>query len=112
MFAGWKARIGLDLALYPYVGYLVGFIPAAAFVGWAFRRTRNFQSSLAIMLCGHGIVLAFGLLVLRAWNTWEFSLEHGLLRLMPGMAVKTLLAATVVYLVSSRLARKTSSSAS
>lgn len=110
VFAGWQARIGLDLVLYPYLGYLVGFIPAAAFVGWAFRRVRGFQSSLVIMLGGHLIVLAFGLLVMLTWNTLQFSLEQGVLRLMPGAAVKTLLAATVVYF-GSRVARKTSSKA-
>jgi biotin transporter BioY len=63
------------------------------------------------MLCGHAIVLACGFLVLLAWNQWEYSLEHGVLRLLPGMAVKTLLGATIVYFFSIRLARKTSSKA-
>lgn len=111
VFSGWQARPGLDLVLYPYVGYLVGFIPAAAFVGWACRRSRGFQASLGIMLSGHLIVIACGFVVMLAWNTWQFSLEHGVLKLLPGMAAKTLLAATVVYLLSPRLARRTSSSA-
>jgi biotin transport system substrate-specific component len=110
VFSGWQARPGLDFVLYPFAGYLIGFVPAAAFVGWASRRARGFQATLGIMLSGHIIVIACGFLVLLAWNTWQFSLEHGVLQLLPGMAVKTLLAATVVYLASFRLARKTSSS--
>lgn len=111
VFYGWQAKLGIDLVLYPYVGYLVGFIPAAVFVGWACRRARGFQATLGIMLCGHIIVVACGFLVLLAWNTWQFSLEQGVFKLLPGMAIKTLLAASVVYPFSSRLARKTSSSA-
>lgn len=111
VFSGWQSKLGIDLVLYPYVGYLIGFIPAAAFVGWACRGARGFQALLGIMLSGHIIVLTCGFLVLLAWNTWQFSLEQGVFKLLPGMAVKTLLAASVVYPFSSRLARKTSSSA-
>jgi biotin transport system substrate-specific component len=110
VFSGWSARLGMDFVHYPSAGYLLGFIPAAAYVGRACQAARGLLALLGIMLLGHLIVLAFGISVLAAWIGIDHAFELGCITLLPGMALKTLLAALLVYF-GSRLARKTSSSA-
>jgi len=58
-FSGWAA--GLPFG--PTAGYLLGFVPAAAFVGWAsdrFAGARSFVPQVFLMLCAVGIIYLFG----------------------------------------------------
>lgn len=108
VFHGWESYSLVEFAEYPSAGYLIGFLPAAAYVGAAVRRARKYWSLVARMLLGHVLILGCGVPVLASYTSWEAALFSGLLVLLPGMLIKSLLAAGLCYWA--REARKTSSS--
>jgi biotin transport system substrate-specific component len=81
-------------------GYLVGFIVAAALVGWLSQRQwdRRFNSAVAAMLCGSVVIYAFGLPWLayeRGWGAQQ-TLEAGLYPFVVGDLAKLYLAAVLL----------------
>jgi len=44
----------------PTTGYLIGFIPAALFIGWAFRRATNYMVQIGSMLAAIAIIYFLG----------------------------------------------------
>jgi len=95
-FAG--AAGGVAHLLGPTGGYLVGFIFAAATVGWFFEQKKaksTFQMALVFTL-GQGIVFAVGLVVLSFWTGWSKVLTMGLIPFIPGAIIKIIFAVLMV----------------
>lgn len=110
IFHGWKSYSPMEFMEYPSAGYLIGFIPGAALAGVIALRSARLPGLLGAMLAGHLMILLWGVPVFAAYEDMDTALDVGLVRLLPGMAVKTLLGAWIVYRV--RVARSTSTSAS
>jgi biotin transport system substrate-specific component len=109
VFYGWSSYSLAQFAEYHSAGYLIGFVPAASYAGAAARRYRGYWTLLVCMLLAHLLILALGVPVLAAYTGWDAALQGGLLALLPGMSVKSLLAAALIYWA--REVRKTSSKA-
>ena len=83
----------------PTGGYLVGFVVAAFVVGHLARRRwdRSVVSATALMLIGHAVVFAFGLLWLGTVIGWDKPvLEIGFTPFVIGTLAKSLLAAVAL----------------
>jgi len=97
---------GVDAMLGPSAGYLLGFLLAAAWVGWAADRdgfVRPWWRILLLMLGAHAclLVLGGGMLIpriglARAWSA-------GVAPFVAGGVVKSLVATAVVYVARGRL---------
>ena len=100
VFAGTPEKgIGLAYMVGPTGGYLVGFAVAAFAVGLLARRgwDRSVVPATAMMLIGHAVVFAFGLLWLGTVIGWDKPvLEIGLTPFLIGTLAKSLLAAAVL----------------
>ena len=103
---------GLLAVAAPSFGYVIGFIPAAAIVGWLSERSwdRNVLKALATFIGGSVVVFAFGLpwlaVVLDA--TFMQTLEWGLFPFIIGGLIKAAIAAGLLPLAwwgASRLER-------
>ena len=110
VFHGWASYSPAEFMEYPSAGYLVGFIPGAALAGALAARSQQLLALLAVMLAGHLMILLWGVPVFAAYSDWDTALDAGLVQLLPGMVIKTLLGALIVYRM--RVARSTSTSAS
>ncbi|MFT4030774.1 MAG: biotin transporter BioY [Protaetiibacter sp.] len=91
---------GLAALAAPSFGYIVGFIPAAALVGWLSERTwdRKFLKALATFAGGSLLVFAFGLpwlAVVTGANLQE-TLEWGLYPFIVGGIIKAVIAAILL----------------
>lgn len=86
----------------PSFGYIIGFVFAAAAIGWLSERTwdRHVLKALATFVGGSVIVFAFGLPWLAAvtGGTLVQVLEWGLLPFIPGGIIKALIAAALLPL--------------
>ncbi len=91
----------------PTGGYLVGFVAAAALVGWAAERgwTRTIVTTLLAMLAGEALIYAFGLAWLSRFPLSVSPLEAGLFPFIPGDAYKIALAVAVLPPVTRLVAR-------
>jgi biotin transport system substrate-specific component len=93
---------GLAALAAPSFGYIIGFVFAAAAVGWLSERTwdRHVLKALATFIGGSVIVFAFGLPWLAAvtGGTFVQVLEWGLLPFIPGGIIKALIAAALLPL--------------
>lgn len=78
------------------LGYLVGFVPAAAVA--ALARRRGLLVGFAAMCVAHAIVLALGAAWLTRWLTPLEAVEGGVVPFLPGVLVKGGIAAVVVRL--------------
>jgi len=91
---------GLDVVLGATGGYLLGFVVAAALVGWLAQRQwdRRFASATAAMLAGTVVIFAIGLPWLMADQglDWATTLEYGLYPFVPGELLKLYLAAALL----------------
>ena len=100
VFAGTPEKgIGLAYMVGPTGGYLVGFAVAAFTVGLLARRgwDRSVVPATAMMLIGHAVVFAFGLLWLGTVIGWDRPvLSIGLTPFLIGTLAKSLLAAVVL----------------
>ncbi len=91
---------GLSALVAPSFGYIVGFIAAAALVGWLSERTwdRRFLKALATFVGGSVVVFAFGLpwlavsLQLDLAQTYQFGLEPFIV----GGVIKAVIAALLL----------------
>lgn len=81
-------------------GYVLGFIPAAVFVGWLSERTwdRKFLKALATFVGGSLVVFAFGLpwLAVVTGASLQQTLEWGLYPFIVGGFIKALIAAILL----------------
>lgn len=91
---------GLAAAASASFGYIIGFIPAAALVGWLSERTwdRKFLKALATFVGGSVVVFAVGLPWLAATlgANLQQTLEWGLYPFVIGGLVKALIAAVLL----------------
>jgi len=88
---------GVDVLVGPTGGYLVGFVLAAAVVGWFARRglDRDVRWAVPAFLAGSAVVYAIGvpwLAVVAGYSLWQAVVE-GLLPFIPGGLLKAALAA-------------------
>ncbi len=97
----------------PTAGYLVGFLVAAALIGWLAERgwDRAWPSLIGAMTIGHAVIFAFGF----AWLALPFGAEKawelGVAPFYAETLVKTLLAAALVGAAWGGLARPRGSAA-
>jgi biotin transport system substrate-specific component len=93
---------GLAALAAPSFGYIIGFVFAAAAVGWLSERTwdRHLLKALATFVGGSVIVFAFGLPWLAAvtGGTFDQVMEWGLIPFIPGGIIKALIAAALLPL--------------
>jgi biotin transport system substrate-specific component len=91
---------GLDVVLGATGGYLIGFVVAAAVVGWLAQRQwdRRFSSAVAAMLTGTVIIYLFGLIWLKQDQGLDLAttLEYGLYPFVPGDLLKLYLAGALL----------------
>lgn len=84
-------------ALAPSFGYIVGFIAAAALVGWLAERgwTRTPWQTAGAMVLGNVVIYAIGVTWLKfaLAASWSVALEYGLTPFLIGDGIKILLAA-------------------
>lgn len=92
----------------PTGGYLIGFLAAAALVGWLVERGWNarFVSLLAAMAAGHAVVFALGVVHLSVFVGPEAALATGFTPFIAGAIVKTFAAAATLRFGESAFARK------
>jgi biotin transport system substrate-specific component len=93
---------GLAALAAPSFGYIIGFVPAAAIVGWLSERSwdRKILKALATFVGGSLVVFAFGLPWLAAVLGTDLAttLQYGLWPFLLGGAVKALIAAGLLPL--------------
>lgn len=110
VFAGTPEKgIGLAYMVGPTGGYLVGFVVAAATVGWLAHKgwDRNVFTTLAAMTIGTAIIFAFGVSWLGTVIGWDKPvLQFGLYPFLPGAAFKIALAAAVLPLIWKQLSKR------
>lgn len=91
---------GLDVVLGATGGYLIGFVVAAAVVGWLAQRQwdRRFSSAVAAMLTGTVIIYVLGLIWLKQDQGLDLAttLEYGLYPFVPGDLLKLYLAGALL----------------
>ncbi len=108
--------VGLGLAGVPWLagvtgmftlGYLVGFVIAAAIIGWAvekYYKTRNFHNLLALMMVGVGIIYALGALwfgIMTGYGVMQV-LTLAVIPFIIGDAIKAIAAASVSRVITTR----------
>ncbi len=99
VFAGTPEKgIGLAYIMGPTGGFLVGFLFAAAFVGFCAERgwDRSIGKLLAVMAIGHAIIFVFGLAWLGSLIGWNRAWIGGAEPFILATLVKTLLAAAIM----------------
>ncbi len=97
LFAGGAS--GIDHFLGNTAGYLVGFVVAAAVVGWLAENRwthRGLLRSSLVMLIGHAVTLSLGTAWLATRIGGSPAIQHGLLPFLIGAVVKSILAAVTV----------------
>lgn len=94
-------RGGPVALLGPTAGYLIGFLPAVAFIGWFVRQgwTVRRLASFAAMLAAHALILATGVLWLSPQLGWARSLAVGLTPFLAGSVLKSALLVVTLCLV-------------
>ena len=90
--------LGLAYMMGPTGGFLLGFLPAAAIVGWVADRggDRSFGRMLAAVVAAHVVLFALGFAWLAHLAGPSVAWIKGVQPFLLGTAVKTLLAALVV----------------
>ncbi len=111
---------GLAALLGPTGGYLVGFMLAAALVGWLAQREwdRRWLGTLVAFVGGTVVIYVFGLpwlyislINLHVPNTLNYTLAHGLYVFLIGDTAKAIFAAVLLPVVWRLVAPKKSPSA-
>lgn len=90
---------GLEIFIEQSGGYIIGFIAAAAFAGWAAQRAldRSFTQALVVAICGVGAIYLVGLPWMGIANGFGPSetLSAGFYPFALGEGIKVLLFATI-----------------
>ena len=96
VFAGMAA--GPAYLAGPTGGYLLGFLLGGAFAGWAAERGwgRDLSRTLPVMLLGHVLIFAPGLVWLAALLGWDKALAFGIAPFMLATLLKSALGAAIV----------------
>jgi biotin transport system substrate-specific component len=104
VFAEWSG--GWDYFTGATGGYLIGYVLAAAFVGFCSDRglDRSVMSMVGVLLIGNAIIYAVGVPWLAAWTApgaeavfgWGAAYEYGLQPFIPGDIVKLFFAACLL----------------
>lgn len=102
VFAGTPEKgIGVAYMVGPTGGYLIGFVAAAAVVGWLAERgwDRNVVTTFAAMVIGTIVIYAFGLAWLGSVIGWDKPvLDFGVIPFLPGDLFKIALASALLPL--------------
>lgn len=80
-------------------GYLLGFVAAAAIIGWLVDNTQYFKkhrTSIGLFFIGHVVIFAFGSMVLSQFIGINAVWAQGVLPFLPGALLKTILASACV----------------
>jgi len=104
VFSGMSS--GLGVVFGPTGGYIIGFIPAAIFIGWFLERFGfNVTNGIIANIVGMIITLAFGAVWLKfvAELSWMAALTGGVTPFIIGGIIKAVLATTVGIIVRKRL---------
>ncbi|MGE6487595.1 biotin transporter BioY [Paenisporosarcina sp. NPDC076898] len=104
VFSGLSAGIGVVFG--PTGGYIIGFIPAAFFIGWLLERFGfTVKNAVITNIIGMIITLAFGAIWLKfvADLSWTAALTGGVTPFILVGIIKAILAATIGILVRKRL---------
>lgn len=91
---------GLDVFLGPSLGYFIGFLACAYFLGWwAENKSTQFGPSLLAFLIGSLLILFIGMLGLLRYFDLKDALWKGVLPFLPGAIVKVFLASILIYVI-------------
>ena len=84
----------------PTGGYLFSFVPAVVLVGYLAERgwDRNLIGAVATFFLGHVVIFAFGVSWLAVLLGPEAAISGGLVPFIPGMLIKTAIAAALLPL--------------
>ena len=98
---------GVGHLLGPTGGYLVGFVGAAALIGFLAERgwDRGLLRSFAAMFCGAGVIFACGLMQLSWFVPGREVLALGLFPFVPGALLKITLASALLPMLWNALKR-------
>jgi biotin transport system substrate-specific component len=99
VFAGTPEKgIGLAYMMGPTGGYLIGFVAAAAVIGWLCQRgwDNSFGWLLLAMLIGHVVIFVFGIAYLASLIGFETAWASGVAPFYHVTLLKTLLAAAFI----------------
>ena len=100
VFSGTPERgIALAYMVGPTGGYLVGFVLAAALVGWGLTRTRRPFAIIGVMVAGAILIEAVGVAWLAVLIGPAKAIRLGFLPFVAGDALKAALAATITLSV-------------
>jgi biotin transport system substrate-specific component len=96
VFAGMAA--GPAYLAGPTGGYLLGFLLSGAFAGWAAEQGwgRDLSRTLPVMLLGHVLIFAPGLLWLTVLLGWDKAIAFGVAPFLPATLLKSALGAAIV----------------
>jgi len=102
VFSGGSSGLTTNGALSATVGYLGGFVLAAALVGWLAEHgwDRSPISTIGLMVIGNLVIYAIGVPVLMAINSLDFAtaLRYGALDFVPWDLIKIAAAAAILPL--------------
>ncbi len=99
VFAGTPEKgIGLAYIMGPTGGFLVGFVVAAAVVGWLAERGfgRSLITTLVAMIVGSSLIYLFGVSWLATLIGWDQALALGVTPFLAGAALKIVLATALL----------------
>jgi len=96
----WFAGASGGLPIGPTAGYIVGFIPAALFIGWAtqrYHKTHQFLPLIGLMMIAVFIIYFFGAVNFALLMKTDFSQTIGMavIPFIPGDFFKALMAASI-----------------
>ncbi len=93
--SGWEKFIG------PTAGFLLGFAVSSLVVGWIGEHSnrRNLWTLIKLFVLGHLIILFFGFLYLINFKPWMEILGGIYPPLLPGLLVKSLIGALIIFLI-------------
>jgi biotin transport system substrate-specific component len=99
---------GLAYMAGPTGGYLVGFLAAAAVIGWLAERgfDRRWTTALVAFIVGDAVIFVFGLAWLAYLLGPDAAIKGGLLPFLPGEVLKIALAVMILPLAWSRVRRR------
>ncbi|MDR0963813.1 MAG: biotin transporter BioY [Clostridium sp.] len=107
VFAGGNGGFGAFFG--PTGGFLLGYLPMAALVGWiSSRRKDSILLSFCGLVLGNIVLYAIGIPLLyynAHLKSWAAAFSAGLIPFIPGLCAKIALAATLKKLLYARLQR-------